>query len=257
MESYTSIRTIKKCPDKIFNLIMRLKTINYVFAILCCNLISCQNNVKHQTESKEISQITLIFKSTPSPWKVYLDYENEGPFTPAREAIDYIDDNFIPRHFVPDTLQIDTLKVKTKRKWVEFSHSYNVFDKLSYIFQNGDSVLFTYRGKNPIVSVLNRKTKVNEVNFDLNKKETLYPNDYPSFRKIQSLLFFRRHKNIEAEITLEKYLQEFNNEKHYLDSLKQNNLISDTIYNFYKTQSIYQYKIILLKYYFQFRDLSF
>jgi len=29
--------------------------------------------------------------------------------------------------------------------------------------------------------------------------------------------------------------------------LKQNNLISDTIYNFYKTQSIYQYKIVNLK----------
>jgi len=226
---------------------MRLKTINYVFIILCCNLISCQNNVKHQTDSKKINQITLIFKSTPSPWKVYLDYENEGPFTPAREAIDYIDDNFIGRQFAPDTLHNDTLKVKTTRKWVEFKHSYKGFDRLTYIFQNGDSVLFTYRGRNPVVSVLNRKTKVNKVNFDLNKKETLYPNDYSSFKKIQSLFFFLRHKNIEAEITLEKYLQDFNNEKHYLDSLKQNNLISDTIYNFYKTQSIYQYKIVLLK----------
>jgi thiol-disulfide isomerase/thioredoxin len=221
---------------------MRLNTINYVFAILCCNLISCQNNVKHQPDSKKINQITLIFKSTPPPWEV------NGGHTPAREAIDYIDDNFIGRTFVPDTLHNDTLKLKTNRKWVEFRHSYKGFDRLSYIFQNGDSVLFTYRGKNPVVSILNRKTKVNDVNFDLNKKETLYPNDYSSFRKIQSLIFFLRHKNIEAEISLEKYLQEFNNEKHYLDSLKQNNLISDTIYNFYKTQFIYQYKTVLLKF---------
>lgn len=223
---------------------MRLKTINYVFVILCCYLISCQNNVKHQAESKEISQITLIFMSAPSPWRVYPD---NGGYVQTQSAIDYIDDNYIPRHFVPDTLQNDTLKVKTKRKWFEFRHSYNGFDKLSYVFQNGDSVLFTYRGKIPIVSVLNRKTKANEVNFDLFKKEALYPNDYPTFIKIQSFFFIKYNLNVSSEISLNKYLLEFNNEKHYLDSLKQNNLISDTIYHFYKTQSVYQYKTARLK----------
>jgi thiol-disulfide isomerase/thioredoxin len=226
---------------------MRLNPIHYVFAILCCNLISCQNNVKHQTDIKKINQITLIFKSTPAPWKVHLEKYGEGAYTMGYEVINYIDDNFIGRRFLPDTLQNDTLRIKTNRKWVEFIHTYNLYDKLSYIFQNGDSVIFTYRGKKPVVSVLNRKTKDNDVNFDLNKKETLYPKDYPSFTKIQGLFNFLRDKNIEEEITLEKYLQDFNNEKHYLDSLKQNNLISDTIYNFYKTQSIYQYKIVNLK----------
>lgn len=223
---------------------MRLKTIIYVFLILCFNLISCQDNVKLKPDNKEISQITLIFMSTPSPWRVFPD---NGGYVQTQAAIDYIDDNFISRHFVPDTIQNDTLKVKTKRKWFEFRHSFNGFDKLSYIFQNGDSVLFTYRGKKPIVSVLNRKTKVNEVNFDLFKKDALYPNDYPTFIKIQSFFFIKYNLNVSKEISFNKYLLEFNNEKHYLDSLKQNNLISDTIYHFYKTQSVYQYKIAYLK----------
>ncbi len=244
MESYTSIRTIIKSPEKSFNLFMRLKTFNYVFVILCCNLISCQTHVKQPTGSKEISQITLIFMSTPSPWRVYPD---NGGYVKTQAAIDYIDDNFISRHFVPDTLQNDTLRVKTNRKWFEFRHSYNGFDKLSYIFRNGDTVLFTYSDKKPIVSVLNRKTKVNEVNFDLFKKEALYPNDYPTFIKIQSFFFMKYNLNVSTEISLKKYLLEFNNENHYLDSLKQNQLISDTIYNFYKTQSIYQYKTAHLK----------
>ncbi len=235
---------------------MRLNTIHYVLAILCCNLISCQTNVKLQADIKKTNQITLIFKSTPPPWKVHHEGYNEGAYTMGYEAISYVDDNFIHQRFVPDTLKNDTLKVKTNRKWVEFIHTYNVYDKLSYIFQNGDSVLFSYRGKDPIASVLNRKTKVNDVNFDLNKKETLYPNNYSSFTKLQSLFNFLRHPNIEAEITFEKYLQDFNNEKYYLDSLKKNNLISDTIYNFYNIRSIYQYKTFQLKCYLGYNTLK-
>jgi hypothetical protein len=114
-------------------------------------LFSC--TVKNSQKKAEhiYNQITLVFKNPPPNWEVPLA---SGGYTPARCEINYINDNFIPIQFFPNSEQeFDTLIIKTKRKVFEIRHSFKGIDELSYLFQNGDTVLFTYKDKTPIASV--------------------------------------------------------------------------------------------------------
>ncbi|MBN1187627.1 MAG: TlpA family protein disulfide reductase [Bacteroidales bacterium] len=222
--------------------------------ILFCFLIACTVKNKPEKTEMENNQITLIFKNPPPQWRVYKVNQVDGPYTPARCEINFIDDNFIPIQFFPNPeLDFDTLIVKTKRKVVEFRHSYKGIDKLSYIFDNGDSVLFTYKDKTPVASVLNRQSKTHDVNLDLFIKETLYPNYYSSDVKYrQPFLFMNNSSDFQKELDRvvaladENLSSEMNTAKNLIDSLYQNGLISNKNYNFTKTQYIYQKKLIEL-----------
>ncbi|MFC0875622.1 TlpA family protein disulfide reductase [Saccharicrinis sp. FJH2] len=222
--------------------------------ILFCFLIACTVKNKPEKTEMENNQITLIFKKPPPNWRVYKINQVDGPYTPARCEINFIDDNFIPIQFFPNSEhEFDTLIVKTKRKVVEFRHTYKGIDKLSYFFHNGDSVLFTYNDKTPVASVLNRQSKTHDVNLDLFIKETLYPNDYSSETKYrQPFLFMNNTKDLQKELDRVVALadanlsSEMNTEINLIDSLYQNDLISTENYNLTKTQYIYQKKLIEL-----------
>jgi thiol-disulfide isomerase/thioredoxin len=217
--------------------------------VICFLVINCSNRKRSTKESLEKNQITLIFKSTPPA-----SHSNLTGGLVATE-IEFIDDNYIQQHFFPDqTKRFDTLVFKTKRKLVEFRHYYKTVDKLSYLFQNGDTVMFRYQNNTPVATVLNRKTKAYDVNFDLFKRETLTPYDYPAFVKFELPMVFADYSNgfegVDKKVfslAIERFPFELNQEKRLLDSLQQNNLISDDMSNFFKTRSLYQQKIIQLQ----------
>ena len=221
-----------------------------IFIILICLLvINCCNSNKSTKEIIEKNQITLIFKSIPPPWHSNLT----GTLTASE--IEFIDDNYIRQHFSPDpTKGIDTLVIKTKRKFIEFRHCYKTVDKLSYLFQNGDTVMFSYQNTVPYATVKNRKTKTYDVNFDLFKRETITPYDYPAFAKFEQPMVFADYSNgfdgADKKVfsqAIERFPSELNQEKRLLDSLQKNNLISDDMSNFFKTRTLYQQKIIQLQ----------
>ena len=230
---------------------MNQNSVTKAIGLLLCFFIAC--TVKEIPGKKELlnHQITFIFKAPPSNWKVYRE---AGGYSPARCEINLIDDHFIPIQFLPDSeREFDTLVVKTKRKVVEVRHAYKGFDELSYLFKNGDTVLFTYENKTPIATVLNRETKANDVNLDLFIKETFYLNDYSAFVKFMNPIFFMESlKNIQIDVEKEieevttNFPLEIEKEKKLLDSLFINDLISNEIYQLLYTQFIYQEKIIEL-----------
>lgn len=230
---------------------MKIKITIISLAVINCFLSSCSDDKNPIREDPKSYNITLIFKGVPTKWRVH---RKAGGYVPERCEIAYIDDNYIPIDFIPDPeLEYDTLHVRTERKLVEFRHSYKGIDELSYLFQPGDTVLFTYRDKTPLASLLNRKAKTHDINFALFKRETLYPNDYPSFEKCRSPIFFmERSDNLEQElkrveaIANENFDTDIDHEKIFIDSLYQNDLISRDRYNLLKTQIIYQKKIIEL-----------
>jgi thiol-disulfide isomerase/thioredoxin len=219
-----------------------------IFLIICLFITACSNN-KSTNKGVEINQITLIFESTPPASR-----SNVSGGLVASE-IDFIDDNFIQQQFSPDpTKGFDTLVINTKRKFVELRHSYKTLDKLSYLFQNGDTVIFRYQDKTPVATVTNRETKTYDVNFDLFKRESLTPYDYPAFVKFKQPMFFADYSNgfkgsdeKVFNLAIERFPFEMNQEKNLLDSLQQNNMISVDMSNFFKTRSLYQQKIIQLQ----------
>jgi hypothetical protein len=226
---------------------MKIKITILSLAAIYCFLISCSDSKKPIKEDLKNNSITLIFKDVPTKWRVH---RKAGGYVLEWCEIAYIDDNYIPITFIPDAeLEYDTLSIRTRRKFVEFRHSYKGVDELSYIFQPGDTVLFTYQDKTPTASLQNRKAKTHDVNLDLLKREILYPNDYPSFVKYRNPILFMERTNDLAEAwdkvvisANENFGHEINNEKMLIDSLYQNELISVENYSLLTTQIIYQKK---------------
>lgn len=226
------------------------KTIKALIIVLCF-LFSCTVKTSHKKAEHNNNQITLVFKNPPPNWEIHLE---SGGYTSARTEINYINDNFIPIQFFPNSEhEFDTLIIKTKRKVFEIRHSYKGIDELSYIFQNGDTVLFTYKDKTPTASVLNRETKTYDVNFELFTKKTFYPEDYSSYIKYRKpMMFMKPSKNIQQEedrvvkLANNNLTSEINKEKTLLDSLYKHDLISNESYQLFNTQFIYQRKIIEL-----------
>ncbi|WP_020529283.1 TlpA family protein disulfide reductase [Flexithrix dorotheae] len=229
--------------------IQRLFFILSITFLLACNK---ENKLPGEIIKPENNQITLIFKSAPARWKINL---KAGGYTPAQCELKYIDDRFIPHQFYPNPdVEFDTLIVPTKRKLVEFRHSYKGWDELSYIFYKGDTVLINYQDKTPFATIKNRVTKPHNVNLDLIKKETIHPNDYSSLNKafnpiysIESYKNFKKESQKIISLALEKYPVELKKEKDLLDSLLQNELISEEVYSFFITKTNYQKKILELK----------
>jgi thiol-disulfide isomerase/thioredoxin len=217
--------------------------------VICFLVINCSNNNKSANEIVEKNQITIIFEASPPAVRSNVNG------TIVASKIEFIDDNFIQHQFSPDPKKgFDTLIIKTRRKIVEFRHCYKTIDILSYLFQNGDTVIFRYQNNTPIATIINRKTKTYDVNFDLFKREILTPYDYPAFVKFEQPIVFADYSNgfegADKKVfsqAIERFPFELNQEKNLLDSLQKNNLISNDMSNFFKTRSLYQQKIIQLQ----------
>ncbi|WP_299582525.1 TlpA disulfide reductase family protein [uncultured Sunxiuqinia sp.] len=230
---------------------MNLSNILKSLVVVFCFFISCTVENSPEKVPDKSNQIVLIFKSPPSKWKVH---RKAGGYTTEVPTIEFIDDHFIHNEFIPNSEKgFDTLIIKTQRDFLELRHSYKAHDKLSYLFQNGDSVVFTYRDKTPMASVVNRATKTHDTNLDLLKREAFYPNDYPSFIRYRNPFMFmensdnlqKEHERIKASAN-EKLFPELNQEISLIDSLYEQDLISEENYKWSKTGFIYQKKRIEL-----------
>ncbi len=217
--------------------------------MLVCLIMACSNNNKQTEKIIKNNQITIIFENAPPEWR------SAETGCMVFSEIEYIDDNFIQHQFVPDTTKkFDTLIVSTKRKIVEFRHNYKTLDKLSYLFQKGDSAIIRYQNTTPVATVINRETKVYDLNYDLFKREKITPDGYPAYVKFKQPMSFSDYSKgfIGADekvvnLAKERSIIEMKLEKELLDSLEQINLISKNISKFYYTQTLYQQKRIQLQ----------
>ena len=220
-----------------------------LLTIICILVIACTSKKRTILENGIKGCIIIVFDSTPPPYHSNINGRS------IATSIEYINDNFIKQSFLPDpTKNFDTLVIFTKRKYLEISHSYKTLDKLSYIFHNGDVVVFHYQNNTPIAIVKNRKTKPYDINFDLFKKESITPNDYPAFVKFSLPMFFTNNSSDFVRATkkaydqaIERFPYEINQEKLLLDSLQKNDLISKEISIYFKTLSLYEEKVMQLQ----------
>ena len=54
----------------------------------------------------------------------------------------------------------DTIKIHTDNEVLEVTHHFNAFESATYLFHEGDTVLFDYKENIPSVTILNRETAV-------------------------------------------------------------------------------------------------
>jgi hypothetical protein len=158
---------------------------------MACNEKSTiESNVINSKEEEDYFQkgyIVLIFQKPPVNNKYKFDtgvtVHNGG-----MHELNYIDDRLLPRLIaLKYSLSSDTVVIKTQRRIIEVEHAYRGMDKISYLFHNGDTALFTYNGLKPKAEVLNRKVLPYDVNYEMKQREIIQKDDFPALAKAKSL----------------------------------------------------------------------
>ena len=185
-----------------------------------------------------------MFENMPDNTRYDWEKGHYSGMTPKHE-ICYVDDHSIIRYLTPEYApEKDTLVLKSKRDFIEVQHTYKGIDHLSYRFQNGDSVLFTYKGRKPFAKVLNREVSDIEVNFDLQAREKLSDDYFPGLLRTKrgfalttefDSIPWERKAEVAKQVGINAALEEFDAEGRWLDSLHQKKLISKDAYEFYYT----------------------
>ena len=136
-------------------------------------LLSCY--FSSNSEVKKIpDEIVLIFqKDTLKTNNIHRGY-----------YLYYFDTTSMSREEIISTAS-DTVVISTNNNMLEISCNlkdlnYEPFDYATYLFQRGDSVLFTFKDNLPYVTVLNRETSFYENNFDVFIRENVTKDTIPS-----------------------------------------------------------------------------
>ena len=215
---------------------------------------ACHKAPKQENKLETSKQITLIISRPPVNYKHTF---SSGIYTVTDEKheIEYYDDNLIKQLILFDYEKArDTLVIKTNHKTLEITHVFKALEKLNYTFQNGDTVLFTYNDAKPFAKVLNRQANENETNYDLLKIERIDKGEFSPYAKCTSPFMFNNFnfkakdfgnevQRVKIEIWKEGQINA-KKESIFLDSLYENNLISEAGYKFYKTKIEYTIKNI-------------
>ncbi len=161
----------------------------------------------------------------------------------GNSEIRYLDDNLIEQRFTPRYApDKDTLIIKSQREWIELNHAYKGAETWSYLFQKGDTVLFTYPHKTPHATIVNRSANTYETNYNLEKINKIHQDSFSAYT-----LFFRpslsmaRHPGKTMQevqnLYFKKALAEFQIEKAWRDSLLESKAISKKAHQFYAHES--------------------
>ncbi|MEO1053097.1 MAG: TlpA disulfide reductase family protein [Bacteroidota bacterium] len=196
-------------------------------------------------------QVVLIFENFPADYSINLNDTKGKAYTPAKPELRYYDEHFIQRILKPNTGVIDTIKITCNAESIELRHTVKGFDIFDYIFQRGDTVLFTYENNIPKASISNRFSSDFETNYDSKHREIVCNDDYPALTKItMPFLFVTYNANyitkegerqgilgqidrIKSDAKV-RFDEELELEEDFLDSLLNEGLISTDRHRWHK-----------------------
>lgn len=225
-------------------IILKEKLLSPFASLFALLLVACGHNERRRVIPSKPDQVVLMFENMPV--NTQYKWEKGLVFTlNPKHEICYIDDHSIIHYYTPDyAAQKDTLVIASSRDVVEVQHTYKGTDHLSYRFRNGDSVLFTYKGKKPFATILNRKVSDMEVNYNIIKREKLSDDNFPGLmrthksfaltREFDSIPWERKAE-VAKQVGIKAALEEFDGEGRWLDSLYKDRVISEGAYDFYYT----------------------
>ena len=220
------------------------------FLILLLFPLSCE--IKNEEPLKVLEQIVLIIDKCPNYSRYYNEETNVKSSSVPGYEITYRDDDLILHSYetsiIPTT---DTIVFPVRSNLVEIEHVYMHYDKLSFIFQKGDSILFTYENDFPTARCLNRPDSFVQNNYEKVKLDYLLPageifdgisqferdpfEAYPKFLSIGGVL----QKQISLDM-MKKALEIVESDKvkedNLLDSLYAQKQLSKYKYEFFKTK---------------------
>ena len=230
----------------------------FFYFLISLSLFSCKENGKElsvlsdkRISEKTFSGIVLVFDGVPKKQFVSLQQsESIGGRMYFGSAGYYLDDNLIRHTIQPKPESIDTIKLSLKRETVEVNLERFGLASDSYLFFDGDTIHISYDSEaNPVVEVKGREVKKYDYSFETFKRKEIQKKSLTAFEK-----YFRKIPSIDLNIPREKrdsalkasqrlkaeqLLNSLAIENHNLDSLKNLNLISPVIYNYYFKKNRY------------------
>lgn len=217
-----------------------LPKFNFLFIFVISNLTTlcwfCSPNseIPIQGQLNVSNSVVLIFEN-------YYSLKSEtrfpdGTFMTVENPNVRIRDGLTSLVVTPKETKYDTIIINTENKKIQLFHKLNLIETLEFLFENGDTVLFTYNLEYPAVKVLNRKTQIHDLDWE------------QSYRKYQKMidgfsnsakykcpeLVSQSINNIDFNDSKGKfyplYKQELKAEEYFLDSLSKHDLISADLY---------------------------
>lgn len=132
---------------------------------------------------------------------------------------------------------------------VELQHKYRGIDLLSFILEPGDTLLFTYKDKSPIVTVKNRTARPYDYTYEQIRYDSIIGNSLSawSIYKVPPLFLKPDGENLSDYIqnNYKRAAAETNSEMSFLSSNKSK--FSPNVLSFYTNRSIYRDKMLKLE----------
>ncbi len=242
-----------------------MKTIHALSVLFLFLLTDCKSEVNESAPGEEEvasapvpAQVTLIFDKNPGNSRYDWPNGSYSVLAPKFE-VRYVDEHAVLRYFTPKLAPArDTLILPTERAVIEVQHVYKGLDVLSFLFQKGDTVLFTYDDKKPYASVLNRAVQPEELNYDLLKREQIMAGNFPGQVRMSPIFGLRdslfmdlgsmeQKTNAAYRLGKAAAISEHRREQLWLDSLKEEGVLSPAAYAFYKGKSAFEMAKLPLK----------
>ncbi|MEW4924700.1 TlpA disulfide reductase family protein [Algibacter sp. 2305UL17-15] len=153
---------------------------------------------------------------------------------------------------------IDTVKISFNKPKIEIYFERLGLEGHSYLFNNGDKILVSYKNNKPNIEILNRTVRPYDYSFENFKTKERYNTLTPYERFFKYLPYpnigrspskaeyqeFLRKKSQENSILLTESLK---TQKELLDSLSSHELMSKDIHHYYSDKLLYIYLSMLTK----------
>ena len=175
--------------------------------------LACDDKRELPTDAPAVpNHVVLIFNNAESHAKYILptfgNQSVENVFSANGYEISVINDELIPtRHRFDINVPSDTVIINTKRDLLEVKLTYKAIDELTYYFQKGDTVAFTYEENKPIAKIINRKENPEVTNFSLYQRDSVYQDDLPAMVIFNHsmLVFSLYHKGDKQAINYDEF----------------------------------------------------
>lgn len=160
--------------------------------IACCFIAGCGNPKGGGKTQERDERVVLIFKDAPAQHsKVSLLAGTLNMGYPDH-IVGFVDTNKLVSYYVPRSIGYDTLAVPVHNGVAEVSHAYLVSETIHYLFEAGDTVLFTYDSKKrPVPSSLSGEEKTELYNFRSSFPGYLNPNHYSNLSVLSDHIYTR------------------------------------------------------------------
>lgn len=238
--------------------LMKYLLIIFFFTFYCCAKKNNNHEFSKVKEDNIFKNITILFKEAPKKQFISVrEHSILGGRMYFSSIASYIDSEGIIHHINPKrSPNKDTIVIPLDKSELEIYFEQSNLEGRSYLFKNGDSILVSYKNKKPVITLLNRKFKPYDYNFEQFK--TKYKSDSiltefeRFFRALEpptpmmmnqnltkdEMRSFHKRRLKEKSLTLESVLKIQKNE---LDSLYNLNLVSEDIYEYYAQRIQYTY----------------